>query len=173
MRKVSCYNAVKAYELEHGFEYDWYVFLRPDLYFFEPSQFHLSSLNPNRLYTSSKEGSTLDVFQPLGDYIYLVSNKLIQDFVSALVHHNDGSCLEGNEPIFPPEVQIEYRFFDLPIPHQMLPFFFVIKRCDDVADCDRLDNEVLHKTLLTAPNNTLVTPMEFCEIITRDKNFFQ
>ncbi|KAI8891904.1 hypothetical protein BC833DRAFT_420637 [Globomyces pollinis-pini] len=173
MRKVSCYNSVKAYEREHGFEYDWYVFLRPDLYFFEPSQFHVSLLNPNRLYISSKEASTKDSNQPLGDHIYLVSNNLIQHFITSLAHHNDHSCLEGKPPLYPPEVQFEKQILSVPIAHQMLPFFYVIKRCDDWSDCFRLDNEVLHKTLLMAPNNTLVTPKEFCESVILDKQFFQ
>ncbi|KAJ2994118.1 hypothetical protein HDV02_001855 [Globomyces sp. JEL0801] len=140
MRKVSAYNHVKKYEKEHGFEYDWYIFIRPDLYFLEESIVTLSSLPQNRIYVASKEGN-----QPLGDYIYMVPKKYIQSFVTALVKHNDVSCNKNKAPEWPPEFKLDpYMHNTLKVPHQLLPILFTIARCNGYAHCDRLKNEVLY-----------------------------
>ncbi|KAJ2992130.1 hypothetical protein HDV02_003268 [Globomyces sp. JEL0801] len=140
MRKVSAYNHVKEYEKKHGFEYDWYIFIRPDLYFFEHSIVTLSSLNTNRIYISSKEGG-----QPLGDYIYFVPKRYIESFATSLAKHNDYMCDQNQPPAWPPEFQLDpYVHNTLKIPHQMLPIFFTITRCNENADCDRLQNEMFY-----------------------------
>ncbi|KAI8895078.1 hypothetical protein BC833DRAFT_180357 [Globomyces pollinis-pini] len=158
MRKISAYNHVRDYEIQQGFEYDWYIFIRPDLYFFEKSIFTLSSLNKNRIYISSKEKD-----QPLGDYIYLVPKQYIKIFISSITHHNDRACSEGKEPIWSPEFLLDpYIHRHQQLPHQMLPILFAIARCNGKADCSRLDNEVLYNLDLLK-DGKFVSPKDYCE----------
>ncbi|KAI8895838.1 hypothetical protein BC833DRAFT_599837 [Globomyces pollinis-pini] len=168
MRKVSAYNNVHQYELRNGFEYDWYIFIRPDLFFFEDSIVNLSTLNKNRIYISSKE-----MGEPLGDFIYMVPNNLIKHFVSSVVHHNDQACTEGREPDWPPEYQFDpfiYKHHNLP--HQILPILFTIARCNGKADCFRLNNEVLHKLHLLH-DGKLVTPEYYCNLLVNSSLLLQ
>ncbi|KAI8892637.1 hypothetical protein BC833DRAFT_625636 [Globomyces pollinis-pini] len=159
MRKVSAYNHVRNYEIQHGFEYEWYIFIRPDLYFFEESIATLSSLNTNRIYISSKEKG-----EPLGDYIYLVPRNFINSFVSLVTHHNDYSCTKGMEPAWPPEYNLDPLIHQQHLPHQLLPILFAILRCDGSADCSRLDNEVLNNLDLLS-DGKFMSPKDYCKTV--------
>ncbi|KAI8895082.1 hypothetical protein BC833DRAFT_602476 [Globomyces pollinis-pini] len=157
-RKVSCYNNVQKHEAKNGFKYDWYIFLRPDLYFLEKSLQHVSLLNKNRMYLGSKEHD-----QPMGDSLYIVPNGLIETFVTTIATHNDDHCSRGNEPHWSPEFELQPLIHrQQRLPHQMLPILFTIARCDGTADCFRLDNEVLYDAHFLGDDGFL-SPKYYCE----------
>jgi len=163
LRKHLCSRRLLEYEESHGVAFDFVIWLRPDLYFFEPlpPAAYLARAQ-QRVLVSSKEWGT-----PIGDFIFLAPRPLIRPF-----HHALSDCVadgcggrKGIDMRGIPELRLQ-RYLDLndTIAYQTYPFLFTIVRDRHRADCMRLRNEVLYRSFVRDPvDGSRVDPATLCE----------
>jgi hypothetical protein len=160
VRRRLCIEQLKAAETARGVPFDYIVLLRPDMYVFEPvpPASFLVRRGPQVL-AASKEGG-----QPPGDYLYMLTRDLLDDFDRVLYECFDSFCeTDGWQHIGgPPEFKIMEFIDKHHIPFQVYPFKFAITRSRTAADCARLRNEVHRVATVRGEGKQAISPYDLC-----------
>jgi len=164
-RKRLCLQQALEHESQNGFQYDLFVVARPDLAFFEPVYPASIYLHASpRVYISAKEHS-----EEIGDFFYVIPRQLVNAFTSALSDFATEQC-DRLSFAWPPEYHFSPHIRTR-IPHQLVPFNFVIVRTQGFAECDRLSSVIFHHHHGLRRRGVIVTPEQYCEALRREQYF--
>jgi hypothetical protein len=158
LRRRICIGHLRDEEQKRGRRFDYIVLMRPDMFFWElsPPATYLKGL-PRVLATSKERG------QPPADYLYLMPREFLDDFDGSLYDVFDNYCATDRWDAFgmPPEFRFMEWITRRQVPFQVFPFQCTIVRSRTMADCDRLDSEVL-KVATVRHNDALMPLHELC-----------
>ena len=159
LRKAQCSERLREIEKSTGVDFDVVVWIRPDLYLFEPlpPAAHVVRSRFRRVLITSKERG-----QPPGDYMFIAPKPLTWAWHHALYQSlSNGGC--ENNRMGLPELRLIKYAEQHRIPTQVYPFLFAIARSETAADCDRLNNEVLSTvSLIDNVTQRYLRPEDVC-----------
>uniref|UniRef100_A0A7S1LTM8 Uncharacterized protein n=1 Tax=Neobodo designis TaxID=312471 RepID=A0A7S1LTM8_NEODS len=160
-RKLRCAERLAAFERKHNVAFDFVVWLRPDLHFFEPlpPAAHLQRLiertGPRVFVPAASEAADDDGQASISDDVAIVPRQLLHRWHDALLDSVAVACPDETastngrgEPTNgandPPAKRLQ-RVLDarlddsrLSAPYEVLPMPYAIARTDQRADCSRL-----------------------------------
>ncbi|KAJ2992685.1 hypothetical protein HDV02_002911, partial [Globomyces sp. JEL0801] len=144
--RISCFDGVKSLEKINGWSYDWYAFVKPDLHFFENSQFIVSHLHTSRSYVSSFEDQLLD------SDIFIVPSVQVDNFIEA-----NRKSYEYNGTY-----NLDHQNHGINLAYQSLPMMYAKARCSGVLECSRFRNEIFYNMNYVG----WLSPLDYCAMKT-------